>query len=80
MSSYPLLNFNWVDPSGSTVPIANSTFAYGTLGPYGSSGSNSTYWGSLPVTSLTSNNGNFITKSSNYLTFNVSGIYELTTN
>jgi hypothetical protein len=83
MSSYPLLNFNWVDPSGSTVPIANSTFAYGTLGPYYTTTptpNNEGYWGSLPVTSLTSNNGNFISKSSNYLTFNVSGIYELTTN
>jgi len=83
MASYPLLNFNWVDPSGSTLPIANSTFAYGTLGPYYTTTptpNNEGYWGSLPVNSLTTSNSTFISQNSNYLTFNVSGIYELTTN
>lgn len=78
MSNYPLLNYNW-DFSGNQLPIANSTFAYGQLGQIAGSGVQGGIWGSLPVSTLFSNNNTLITISGNSLKFNVSGIYQITT-
>lgn len=78
MSGYPLLNYNWIDISGNTLPITNSTFAYGTLG-FTTASLAGGVWGSLTIPSLISNNTTLISKNSNYLTFNISGIYQLTT-
>jgi hypothetical protein len=79
MSNYPLLNYNW-DFSGNKLPIANSTFAYGQLGQITGSGVQGGLWSSLSVSSLFSNNINLISQTNNsYLTFNVSGIYQITT-
>ena len=88
MSNYPLFDYNWIDVSGNKHPIINSCFAYGTLGKntYNSSTSTSTTlngntWGSLIVSELSSNNNKLVQLdiSKNYLQFNVSGIYQITT-
>ena len=77
MSNYPLLNYN-CDFSGNKLPIANLTFAYGQLGQ--SSNLTGGLWGSLPISSLFSNNTTLITiNGGNSLTFNISGIYQITT-
>jgi hypothetical protein len=77
MSNYPLLNYNW-DFSGNKLPIANSIFAYGTIGNNASIAGG--LWLSLTVPTLFSNNINLISQTNNsYLTFNVSGIYQITT-
>jgi hypothetical protein len=78
MSTYPLLDYNWIDTSGSMLPIANLNFAYGTLGAAGQSNGN--YWSSLTITgSLFNNNNNLVDISGNGIQFNVSGIYQITT-
>jgi hypothetical protein len=87
MSAYPLLNYNWLDSSGNTLPIANSTFAYGTLGKSTVSPLPGAYWASLTIPSLyvpsSSSNTNYtltnISVGNTALTFNVSGIYQITT-
>ncbi len=82
MSNYPLFNYNW-DFSGNQLPISNSTFAYGQLGQIYGSGVTGGYWGSLTVSNLFSNNNALISytnsQTNSYLTFNVSGIYQITT-
>jgi len=81
MSAYPLLNYNWIDASSNMLPIANSTFAYGTCSLTTYNIDNANYWMPLPVTNVYSNNPNLVTKSTDGgLTFNVSGIYQLTNN
>jgi hypothetical protein len=68
--------------SGNKFPIINSCFAYGTLGKYTYDTSlNGNTWGSLTVSELSSNNNKLVQLdiSKNYLQFNVSGIYQITT-
>jgi hypothetical protein len=85
MSGYPLLNYNFIDSSGNTLPIVNSCFAYGTLGK--STLQPGTYWSSLTINSLSvpslSSNNNYtlvdISGNNTCLQFNVSGIYQITT-
>ena len=78
MSAYPLLNYNWIDASSNILPIANLTFAYGTLGTLSSSISGGK-WSSLSIPSLFRNNTTLVDISGNGLQFNVSGIYQITT-
>ncbi len=84
MSAYPLLNYNWIDANSNMLPIANSTFAYGTLGnSYNPNNENNDCeWNSLSIASLNSNNTQFITKNVDTygINFNVSGVYQLNTN
>ena len=84
MSYYPLLNYNWKDTSGNILPVANSYFAYGSLGVIPSNDSSNGLWYSLNVSNANSpskivevfTNANNL---GNALKFNVSGIYQITT-
>lgn len=82
--SYPLLNYNWKDTSGNILPIANSYFAYGTLGAIPSNSSSNGLWYSLNVTSANSPSKIVevylnTTGNANALKFKVAGIYQITT-
>ena len=79
--SNTLLNYNWIDISGNTLPIANSTFVYGICSLTTYNSNNQNYWNPLQVTNVYGNNTNLVTKSTDGgLKFNVSGIYLLTNN
>lgn len=79
--SNTLLNYNWIDISGNTLPIANSTFVYGICSLTTYNSNNQNYWNPLLVTNVYGNNTNLVTKSTDGgLKFNVSGIYLLTNN
>ncbi len=80
MSAYPLLNYNWIDASSNMLPIANSTFVYGTCNMTSYTSDNGYVWCALPVTNVYGNNPNLVTIYNSGLTFNVSGIYQLTNN
>jgi hypothetical protein len=81
MSYYPLLNYNWKDTGGNILPIANSYFAYGTL-VNNITTLSSKQWGSLKVNTLSMSPApsNIVDISGNALRFNITGIYEITTN
>ena len=85
MSYYPLLNYNWKDTSGNILPIANNYFAYGTLGEVPNNASSNGLWYSLKVDKVFNANSPskivdvYPNNLGNGLTFNVSGIYQITT-
>lgn len=82
MSLY-FTNFNYNDASNNKLPIINSTFICGicALTMYPTTKDNSTYWMALPVSNILTSNNNLVTiNNSGGLVFNVSGVYQLTTN
>jgi hypothetical protein len=86
MGDKPLLNFAFADTSGNRFPMANASFVYGTLGNTGSVDISGNKWGSLAVSipdnvfSNNKNNNLVSVSTDNYgLTFNVGGIYQITT-
>ncbi len=81
MSYYPLLNYNWTDTSNNILPITNSYFAYGSL-VNNIASLPSKQWGSLKVNTVSRSPApsNIVDISGNALRFNITGIYEITTN